>query len=302
MEFEVVIVKPAELILKSKQVRKNFEQILIRNIKSCLKQKEIEFDRMERRGARILIYSPEPEEVMKDIQTIFGIVSLSLAVEIGTEISALKRTALELALDTGLNKDKTFGVRVKKATESSLKARDLESEIGADIQKHTKAKVNLTKPDIWVRIEIINKHAFLFTEVVRGLGGLPLGVSGKAVCLISDSKESALAAWMIMKRGCEVFPLHLRSDEKENIKFRKNCSLLEKFAWGSKIKPHSIKSKFTLKNALSEAEKLAKETKAKAIVLGSRKIPKNLKAKLPIFTPLIGFEDKDIQKQIKQIF
>ena len=258
MEPEVIILKPGELILKSKGVRREFEKRLIFNVKDCLKKKEIEFDHIIRGQGRYFIYTPEPEEVISAVKNIFGIANLCAAAQVGAKLTAIQGAILDLAKDLGVNSKKSFGIRATTIS-TDLKSRDLEKEIGAFIQQKTKAKVNLTKPDFWLRVEVVNNKAFVYSEIITGLNGLPLGTSGKVIAMISEKEKDVLAAWMIMRRGAEIIPIHIRNDEKKLTLSQKNVKKLNKFAYGSRIKPISIKSKV-------EINKIIKEKNVKALV------------------------------------
>jgi thiamine biosynthesis protein ThiI len=294
MEEEVLIIKPGELFLKSSHTRRRFEKILYKNIKAYLKQKELDYDYMQRDQSRIFVYTDDTEDAFQ-LKNVFGIISLSAAVQVGVDLEIIKKTTLELLKKHKLTKAKTFAVRVKRATkELPMTSLELAQEVGKYIQEKTKAKVDLKKPDKEVFIEIIRNRAFIFTKVIRGHGGLPIGTQGKVICLMSDSAKSKKAAFTMLKRGCEIIPLHLRTDEKKHLKFLKNAKDLQDFSIGHKFKPLSLRwdKKFNLKDAVIEAENIAKENDAKAIVLG--KIPnlKKLKdaqeaVKLPILTPLV---------------
>jgi tRNA uracil 4-sulfurtransferase len=297
MDKEVVILKPAELILKSKGVRKEFEKRLLFNIKDCLKKNEIEFDHIIRGRARYFIYTPEAEEVLEKLQTIFGVTSLFSAMQVGSKIEAIKLCFEDLAEELNINSKSTFGIRAQVVGDFPMSSRELEIDIGAHIQKKTKAKVNLTKPKHWLRIEIVNKKSFIYTEAIQGIGGLPLGTSGKAIALISEKKQDILASWMIMRRGCEIIPIHIRKNQSDLSKFQNNVKLLEKFAWGSRIKPLSIKEE----NIKEELKELIKKTKAKAYIFANTEVHPR-EADMPIFEPLIGLDKKQLKELENVIF
>jgi len=95
----------------------------------------------------------------------------------------------------------------------------------------------------------------------------------------------------MMRRGCVIFPLHLRKSEKELTQFQKNCRKLNKFAWGSRIKPISIKQDKSMKNNIKS---LAKELGCKAYVFGNTKVHVR-DADMPIFEPLVGLNKKQLK-------
>jgi len=323
MKSELIILKPAELILKGAPVRARFEAQLIRNIKAVTKKK------IEKTQARILVHADKGE--IPALKRIFGIVSLSSAVEIKTDLEAIKKTALKLSR---LDKNKTFAVRAKRVTkEFKLTSQKINEQVGAFIAKQTKARVNLTNPDVEINIEIIGKRTFVFTEVIRGYGGLPVGTQGKVVCLMSGGMDSPVAAWMMLKRGCEIIPLHMKTSETEYKKFLQLVKQLQKFSAGHKIATYTVNWKTVLEkltkklqnqNKLSwtcifcknqmlvEAEKLAKKTNAKAICIGSSlgqvasQTLDNIAVThygvdMPILTPLIAFNKDETMKLAREI-
>ena len=323
MEPKLIILKPAELILKGAPVRARFEAQLIRNIKAVTTK------RIERTRARILVHAGKKE--IPALKRVLGIITLSPAVEIKTNLNTIQNTALKLAK---LDKTKSFAVRAKRVTkEFNFTSQQINEKVGAFVQKKTKAKVNLNNPDITIYIEVLGKRTFIFTEVIRGYGGLPVGTQGKVVCLMSGGMDSPVAAWMMLKRGCEIIPLHLRVSEKEYSKFLQLIKQLQKFSAGHKLKPNIINWKPVLnkltnklhkQNKLSwtcvfckhqmllEAEKLANKEKAKAVVIGSSlgqvasQTLENIAVthsgiEMPILTPLIGFNKDETEKIAREI-
>jgi|GEM_PF-536999 len=293
MEPEVLIIKPAELFLKSPAIRSRFEKELLRNVKAYLKQKELDFEFIQRDQSRIFVYTDDIEDCF-GLKNVFGIVTISAAVQVGAELDTMRETALQMIQEDGLKKTNSFAVRAKRVTkELPMNSQELAGNIGAYIQEKTKAKIDLKHPDKQVFVEVMQGKAFIFTKVIRCYGGLPVGTQGKVVCLMNDSEASKKAAWHMMKRGCEIIPVHIRLDEKVHLKFLKNCEELQEFSIGHRFKPNSVRlgSEFSLKAAVIEAEKIAKENNAKAIILGKTPGLKELKEAqnqitLPILAPL----------------
>jgi tRNA uracil 4-sulfurtransferase len=295
MEYEVIIIKPAELVLKSKGVRKQFEQRLIHNVKDCLKKKEIEFDHIIRGQARYFIYTPDLDETISEVKNIFGITQLVKAAQVGAEIKAIKTTVFDLAKELKINKKSSFGIRVTTTNSNiNMSSREIEKEVGSYIQDETKAKVNLTKPDFWLRVEIVGPKAFIYSEIIAGLGGLPLGTAGKAIALLSEKEQDILAAWLIMRRGCEIIPVHIRKTERGLVQFQKNCKKLDNFAWGSKIKPISIK------DPKKDLKEIVRKTGAKAYIFGNTEVHLR-EADMPIFDPLVGLDKKQLKELQKRV-
>ncbi len=283
MEPELAILKPDELYLKSDPVMRNMMTRLAHNVKICLKNNDVSFDHIVKQRLSIYVYSDELDEVIRGVKHVFGISTIAAATEVGSQIETLKSVAEELAED--LKKGQTFAIRARRSDKTyTLTSKDLEEQIGAHVQARTGAKVSLTKPNLQINIDIVEKKALIYTDVHRGMGGLPVGVSGKVLVLMnSDSIDSAL---MMLKRGCEVVPAHFIDENQQ--RFVNACKQLDKYAYGSQIRPISVREKFSIKTSA----KIAEEQGCKALVLECKDVPEELvtwkkDSKMPIFTPLI---------------
>lgn len=108
--------------------------------------------------------------------------------------------------------DMTFAVRVKRGNKAyPATSQDLERELGAAIVEATGLEVDLERPDLTVAVEIVEDTAFVLLERVEGPGGLPVGVSGRVLTLLSSGFDSPVAAWRMMKRGCVSDFIHFHS-------------------------------------------------------------------------------------------
>ncbi len=106
----------------------------------------------------------------------------------------------------------TFGVRAKRAEQTWPKGRgETERELGAFVVGLRGWKVNLTNPDIWVQVEIVNQKILISIEKKPGLRGLPQGVSGQVMALFSGGIDSPAAAFAMMSRGCHIHAIHFHS-------------------------------------------------------------------------------------------
>jgi thiamine biosynthesis protein ThiI len=88
---------------------------------------------------------------------------------------------------------------------------EMERSLGADVKAASGARVDLTNPEKTFQVEITPKGAYLHTERINGAGGLPVGVSGRVVCLLSGGIDSPVAAWRTLSRGCQVSFVHFQS-------------------------------------------------------------------------------------------
>ncbi|MDO8622114.1 MAG: THUMP domain-containing protein, partial [bacterium] len=111
--------------------------------------------------------------------------------------------SLEMTRKNSSDAPGTFAVRVKRGNKSyPATSQELEREIGAVIAEATGLGVDLEHPDLTVAVEIIEDTAFVLLERVEGPGGLPVGISGRTLTLLSSGFDSPVAAWRMMKRGC----------------------------------------------------------------------------------------------------
>ncbi|MGB0663572.1 MAG: tRNA uracil 4-sulfurtransferase ThiI [Pontibacterium sp.] len=99
---------------------------------------------------------------------------------------------------------KTFKVRVKRAGHHDFESPDLARYIGGGLLEHTEAVgVNLKNPDVWVDVEVKHDKVFIVSNIVKGLGGYPLGTQPAVLSLISGGFDSIVASYMTMRRGCK---------------------------------------------------------------------------------------------------
>ncbi len=209
-DFRTVIVRYGEIALKSKDIRARMESALIRNIASQLKLAGLTKFKLRREWGRIFIEVEEdPEPYVRTAAKVFGVVSVSPSIKLPLDVDKLKEAVVELAR-SALKPGTTFEVRVHRANKKfPLTSKELEKLLGAEILQHVEGvKVNLSNPDRGIYVEVRDEFIYVYLEEVAGPGGLPYGVEGRVVSLISGGVDSAVATWMIMKRGCEVVPVH----------------------------------------------------------------------------------------------
>ncbi|MEK6904602.1 MAG: tRNA uracil 4-sulfurtransferase ThiI, partial [Nanoarchaeota archaeon] len=204
--MDYVVVHYGEIALK-KGRKGYFEQALANNIKKALKSESKEF--VKRIYGRIIIKLNEKSDVEKikeKLKTLPGISNFAVAYSCEQDIDVIKKKVEDVAK----NQDKKiFMIRTKNSNKqfkyNSLQINEI---VGEHIVKKLGFKVNLEKPDVAFYVEIVNKYCFIYTEKCDGVGGLPVGTAGKAVCLISGGIDSPAAAFMMMKRGCRAILVH----------------------------------------------------------------------------------------------
>ncbi len=297
MKHEIIIIRYSEIALKAKYTRRIFENVLINNIKNALKTKNIIYEIKKQRG-RIYVYTKNIKTTLKILQKIFGIKTISPAIKTKSEINLIAENALKI-LKEKIKENESFALRVTREGKHEYTSQDVAIHVGDIIVKNTKAKVNLTKPDHTLYIEIRGENAFLFEEKIPCQGGLPLGTQGE-VLTIAEKKESILAAWYLMRRGCNIIFITTNKTIKKT---------LEKFLKKWFIKPEIIyiennkKLNETIKETISEKQCEAIATgqtiNDENLINNTKQLKKQFK--LPILQPLIAMSNDEIQQKSKEI-
>jgi len=197
------LVRYSEIFLKSDPVRRQWENVLIANIVEVMPGIHVRNER-----GRIWLDGDVKQELLKKI---FGIVSFSEVEHIN--LREIAWYLPDYCRRHGLNEAKTFAVRVRRVGKHTFSSNDKAIEYG-DLLRHEfpHLKVNLATPDKEIHIEIRAEEAYLYDSVTKAVGGLPLGVEGTLVALVSGGIDSPVAAWMMMKRGCRIIPLFVALD------------------------------------------------------------------------------------------
>ncbi len=206
--YSMILVRYGEITLKSPKVRRRMERVLIDNIREQLRIAGVCDVNMTKEGGRIFVRTRELRKALLVLPKVFGVVSVSPVMECSRDLEELINAVVKYSrrvLAEGL----TFAVRVHRADKSyPMTSVEVARILGkAILEAKPGVKVNLERPEVELSVEIRGDRAYIFHEIIKGPGGLPYGVEGKAVALISGGMDSAIAAWMIMKRGCEVIPV-----------------------------------------------------------------------------------------------
>lgn len=322
----LIAIRYGEIGLKGRN-QPYFVKRLRRNAKDCLKKNGIS-GRAERVGRRIYVYTDEVERALEGLRHVFGITSLSPASEVPPDMEAIQAEALRAAREAGLGEGQTFRIEARRADKTfPLISPEIERLVGAHVKEGTGAGVDLSAAaNLTIGIEVIGDHVLVFGQKVNGLGGMPLASEGRVVALISGGIDSPVAAWLMMKRGCGVIPIHFRQSETEVNKFLDNCQVLARYAYGWDICPIVLDHEevfgptleklravgaerwaciFCKHTLLVKASQIADEHKAKGIVTGeslgqvASQTLDNMQAisyglDKPVLRPLIGLDKLEI--------
>jgi len=321
-----ILVRYGEIFLKSEMVRKMYEKKLVERIKSLLKKAGIKFEIYKKRG-RIFVKTEKIVKASELLRKVFGIVSFSPCIHLNTS----KKEEIIKFFKKNYNKfvkpGKTFALEVRRIGKHDYSSQQLANEIGKVIRR----KVNLSKPDVKIFIEVRENDTYIYTKKVKCLGGMPVSSSEKVLSLISGGIDSPVASWLAMKRGCKVVFIHFHSfplvSKKSIEKTKELIKVLNEYQGKSKLYliPFSeiqtrIKSLAPAKQRivlyrramLKIAEEIAKKENAKALVTGeslaqvSSQTLDNILAieeatSLPVLRPLIGMDKLEIIELAKKI-
>ena len=214
MEKKLYIVRCGEVALKGMN-KPYFERILLERVRKaieCYEDAEAKWiDGLM--FVRIPADIPEDEVIAKCVR-VFGVASVSPAVEAPKNIDEIGRVAAEFMQkiidEEGI---RTFKVKGKRADKSfAVQSPEIGRIVGAIILKACKVlSVDVHNPEVTLTVDVRREGAYIFRDKIRGFGGLPLGTNGKGLILMSGGIDSPVAAFMMAKRGMSIEAVHFHS-------------------------------------------------------------------------------------------
>ena len=215
---KLILIKYGELTTK-KDNRNFFIKTLKRNIYEKLSSFSFE---IKDDYYRMFIYPKDEndlDKMLSSLKNIFGIHALAIVKMIeDNDIDSIE----ELALDEIKDKDiKTFKVETKRSDKSySIKSMEVSNMVGAYILRNTNFKVDVHEPDIYLNIEIRHEGVYIYSEIIDGLKGYPVGTLGRALLMLSGGIDSPVAGYLTIKRGVELYYLYFESRPHTSIEAR----------------------------------------------------------------------------------
>jgi thiamine biosynthesis protein ThiI len=211
MKPDVIVVRLGELMLKGRN-RHRFEKKVVHHILRVTKPfrhigLEQEFGRVY-----LTLNGVPSDSVAKELRKVFGLDSFSPAYISPPELEAIRQKALSVLLNCA-SRPNTFKVTVRRTDKSfPHDSREMNRLVGGYILRALPdLKVDVHHPEAHIRIEIRKERAFVYSEVIRGTGGYPLGSNGKALLMLSGGIDSPVAGWLAMKQGLEIEAIHFHS-------------------------------------------------------------------------------------------
>jgi len=324
----IIVIHYNEIALKGRN-RIFFEKKLRENIKDALKGLSVK--KVSRLDGRILVELDEDNisAALEKIARVSGISSYSPALEVKTDLKEMKKGALSVLKYA---KGKSFKVETKRNYKQfSLESIAISREVGGYLADKTALKVDVKNPDIVIGLEVLKDKTFIYSQKIKGVGGLPQGGSGKMLSLISGGIDSPVASYLMMKRGAILDFVHFHSypytDNASIEKAEEIVKILSGMRRGSNlylvpiidfqkevVKKSDPKYRIILYRRLMYklAEEIAKTCNAQALISGDNlgqvasQTIENLATVghgviIPIMRPLIGFDKEEIIAVAKKI-
>lgn len=325
--FTAFLIKYAEIGVKGKN-RYLFENALVQQIKHALKKCEGSFV-VRKTDGRIYIDAVSEfdfEETIANLQKVFGISGICPVVYVEDEgFEKLGETVVKYIDDVYPDKDKSFKVAARRARKNyPLDSREINAEMGGIIlDAYPQMRVDVHNPDILLTIEIRDK-IYIYSEIIPGPGGMPVGSGGKAMLLLSGGIDSPVAGWMIGKRGVKIDAVYFhappytseRAKQKVVDLARKvaaytgpvylhiiNFTDIQLYIYDKC--PHDELTIIMRRYMMRIAERLAVENECLGLITGESigqvasqtmhsLAATNEVCELPVYRPLIGFDKMDI--------
>jgi tRNA uracil 4-sulfurtransferase len=330
-----VLLKLGEIVLKGAN-RQQFERLLNANIRRAMEDTGVSVRIWHRYGVILLRaagggdaeVAAAADKIAERARDIMGVARVCRAVRVAKEPAA----AIEAAVALMAGKSGSFAVRARRRDKRfPLTSAELAVQIGARIQREYGYPVNLKNPDATVFVEVDQREVFVYTDGRPGQGGLPVGMSGRALVLMSGGIDSPVAAYRMMRRGLRCDFLHFSgmplTGPESVYKAYGLMHQLDRFQCGSRLFVVAFgktQQRLAASGAsrlqivaqrrlmLKTGEALAARLGAAALVTGdslgqvSSQTLANLTALddavgLPILRPLIGRDKVEIMAEARQI-
>jgi thiamine biosynthesis protein ThiI len=324
-----VVVHYGELALKGRN-RPWFIRMLVRSIERVLA--DLGVIDVRTTVGRIIIRLEESadwSEVRRRLAGLPGIGNFALATHVPVDLDAISDAVVTAVAG---RYTESFRIAARRADKRfPVPSPEIERLIGARVQQATGWPVNLSKPALTIRVEVLTRDAFFYFQKEAGLGGLPLGTGGKVMCLISGGIDSPVAAARIIRRGCRAHFVHFHSypilsrTSQDKVRalvarltehqLRSNLYLVPFGPVQQKVVtsvPPPLRVVIYRRLMMRIAERLAWKTSAHALVTGdsvgqvASQTIDNLAvvdsvATMPVLRPLIGFDKEEITLEAQRL-
>lgn len=184
-------------------------------------------------------------DIHEAVANTFGVVSFSPAVRVPHDVNMMREAAVQALADAKVRQPvRSFKVEARRSDKRfPLDSMEINREVGGYVKsRHSDVEVDVHRPDVTVSIEVRSEGILVYSQVIPGPGGLPVGTSSKAMLLLSGGIDSPVAAWYALKRGIGLEAVHFHSypftSERSLQKVRDLCQVLT--AYAGKIPLHVV--------------------------------------------------------------
>jgi thiamine biosynthesis protein ThiI len=319
-----------EIGLKGRN-REFFEDQLARNLKRALRGTG--YTRLRRGFGRIVVDFDEDarmDDAAERAARVYGIAYIGVGKRIEPDLAQITQTALELLQEQPFG---TFAIRARRTYSSfETKSQDINIAVGQTAVDELGAKVDLKHPDATIWIELFGGACIIYRRRLTGPGGLPAGVSGRMLALLSGGIDSPVAAWRMARRGADIELVHFHgkpftdpssirqaADLAEVLTLYQLRTYLHLIPLGDiqseivKNAPSNLRVILYRRTMMRIAEALAAEREALALVTGdslgqvASQTIENLSTvdaavdRIEVLRPLVGMDKQEIVEDAKAI-
>ncbi len=327
MKFHSFLIKYGEIGIKGKN-RYLFEDALVRQMRFALKDVEGSFY-VHKSYGRVYVDCEgdyDYEETVESLKRVFGIVGICPVVRLEDQgFEQLKKDVVAYVDEMYPDKNKTFKVEARRSKKSyPMTSMEMNCDLGEVIlETYPEMKVDVHHPDIRLNVEV-REEIYLYSEIIPGPGGMPVGTNGSAMLLLSGGIDSPVAGYMVSKRGVELEATYFHAppytSERAKEKVVDLAKLVSKYAGPIKLHvvnftdiqlyiyekcPHEELTIIMRRYMMKIAEHFAKKDGCLGLITGESigqvasqtmqsLAATNAVCTLPVYRPLIGFDKREI--------
>lgn len=327
MRFHTFLLKYGEIGIKGKN-RYLFEDALVRQVRFALRDVDGEFQ-VHKSQARIYVDCEgeyDYEDTVEHLKRVFGIVGICPVVRMEDRgFEELKKDVVAYMDEVYPDKNLTFKVEARRARKSYPKtSMEINCDLGeAILDAFPETKVDVHHPDVMLNVEVRNE-IYIYSKIIPGAGGMPVGTNGKAMLLLSGGIDSPVAGYMISKRGVGIEATYFHAppytSERAKQKVVDLAKLVSRYSGPIKLHvvnftdiqlyiydqcPHDELTIIMRRYMMRIAEHFAKEDGCLGLITGesigqvASQTMQSLAATndvctMPVYRPVIGFDKQDI--------
>ena len=327
IRFHSFLIKYGEIGIKGKN-RYMFEDALVRQIRFALRGVDGNF-LVHKCHGRVYVDCEgeyDYEETVESLKRVFGIVGICPVVRVAVaEIGQLKKDVVSYMEQMYPDRNLTFKVEARRANKRyPMNSMEINCELGeAILDAFPETKVDVHNPDVKLNVEI-REEVYIYSEIIPGPGGMPVGTNGSAMLLLSGGIDSPVAGYMIAKRGVEIEAVYFHAppytSERAKEKVVDLARLVSKYAGPIKLHvvnftdiqlyiyekcPHEELTIIMRRYMMRIAEQFAVKDGCLGLITGESigqvasqtmqsLAATNAVCTLPVYRPLIGFDKREI--------